>query len=129
MAFILPLLSSWQLRNGLRRSRFQQTANLILKKALNFKASFIIEINNKQLKKLTMENGKNLSSEQQEKLIKELKIRFEKNMNLHADLKWIEVQEKLEANSEKLWSLNEMEKTGGEPDVVEYDRKTDEYIF
>lgn len=67
-----------------------------------------------------METRKKLSSEQRAKLIKELKKRFENNMNRHADLKWTEVQEKLEANSEKLWSLNEMEKTGGEPDVVDY---------
>jgi len=70
-----------------------------------------------------------LSSEQREELLKALKARFEKNMNRHQGLEWAEVQAKLEANTEKLWSLNEMEKTGGEPDVVGYDNKTGEYIF
>lgn len=72
---------------------------------------------------------KDLSQEQCEELLKVLKNRFEKNMNRHKDLEWAKVQAKLEANSEKLWSLNEMEKTGGEPDVVSYDEKTDEFIF
>jgi hypothetical protein len=57
-----------------------------------------------------------------------LKSRFEKNMNRHEGLEWFKVQAKLEANTEKLWSLNEMERTGGEPDVVGYDEKTGEYI-
>lgn len=72
---------------------------------------------------------KKLSSEQHEKLLKLLKARFEKNMNRHKGLEWAKVQAKLEANAEKLWSLNEMENTGGEPDVVDYDKKTGEYIF
>lgn len=72
---------------------------------------------------------KKLSSEQHEKLLKLLKTRFEKNMNRHKGLEWAKVQAKLEANAEKLWSLNEMENTGGEPDVVDYDKKTGEYIF
>ena len=72
---------------------------------------------------------KELSPEQREKLLKALKARFEKNMNRHKDLEWIKVQEKLEDNTEKLWSLNEMERTGGEPDVVSHDKKTGEYIF
>ncbi|MGB9125041.1 MAG: DUF4256 domain-containing protein [Nitrosotalea sp.] len=72
---------------------------------------------------------KELSPEQCEKLLKALKARFEKNMNRHKDLEWIKVQEKLEDNTEKLWSLNEMERTGGEPDVVSHDKKTGEYIF
>jgi len=72
---------------------------------------------------------KKLSSEQHEKLLKLLKTRFEKNMNRHKGLEWAKVQAKLEANPEKLWSLNEMENTGGEPDVVDYDKKTGEYIF
>ncbi|OJX40778.1 MAG: hypothetical protein BGO78_10620 [Chloroflexi bacterium 44-23] len=79
-----------------------------------------------------MENTKNtkvLSPEQSEELLKILIIRFEKNMNRHADLKWAALQTKLEANPGKLWSLNEMERSGGEPDVVGYDNKTDEYIF
>ncbi len=72
---------------------------------------------------------KELSPEQREKLLKALKARFEKNMNRHKDLEWIKVQEKLKDNTEKLWSLNEMERTGGEPDVVSHDKKTGEYIF
>lgn len=72
---------------------------------------------------------KKLSSEQQEELLKILKARFENNINHHKGLKWAEVQAKLEANTEKLWSLSEMERTGGEPDVVEFDKKTSEYIF
>lgn len=70
-----------------------------------------------------------LSQEQREQLLETLKARFEKNMNRHQGLEWSKVQTKLEANPEKLWSLSEMERTGGEPDVVSYDEKTDEYIF
>lgn len=70
-----------------------------------------------------------LSPEQQNELLGILKTRFEKNMNRHAGLEWAKVQAKLEANAEKLWPLNEMEITGGEPDVVAYDKSTDEYIF
>jgi hypothetical protein len=76
-----------------------------------------------------MENEKELSPEQREELLSALKGRFEKNMNRHKGLEWAKVQAKLEANNEKLWSLNEMERTGGEPDVVGHDKKTDEYIF
>ena len=72
---------------------------------------------------------KDLSLEQREKLLRALKARFEKNMNRHKGLEWVQVQAKLEANSEKLWSLNEMQRTGGEPDVVDDDKKTGEYIF
>lgn len=74
-------------------------------------------------------NKKELSPEQNLELISILKVRFEKNMGRHKDLEWTKVQAKLEANTEKLWSLDEMENTGGEPDVVAYDKKTDEYIF
>src|ERR1700704_6188619 len=74
-------------------------------------------------------NKKDLSPEQREELLRALKTRFEKNMNRHKGLEWAKVQAKLEANAEKLWSLNEMEKTGGEPDVVGSDKKTGEYIF
>ena len=74
-------------------------------------------------------NKKELSSEQREELLKALKARFEKNMNRHKGLEWARVQAKLEANTDKLRSLNEMERTGGEPDVVGHDKKTDEYIF
>ncbi|MDF2854356.1 MAG: hypothetical protein K0Q87_207 [Neobacillus sp.] len=70
-----------------------------------------------------------LSLEQREELLRALKARFEKNMNRHKDLEWAKVQAKLEDNTEKLWSLNEMERTGGEPDVVGYDTEKDEYIF
>lgn len=72
---------------------------------------------------------KRLSPEQLKELLRALKTRFEKNMNRHQALDWAKVQAKLEANPEKLWSLNEMERTGGEPDVVSYDKKTREYIF
>ena len=70
-----------------------------------------------------------LSKKQHEELLTTLKARFEKNMNRHKSLEWAKVQAKLEANAEKLWSLNEMERTGGEPDVVGHDKKTGEYIF
>jgi hypothetical protein len=74
-------------------------------------------------------NKMDLSSEKREELLRVLKARFEKNMNRHESLEWAKVQAKLEANTEKLWSLNEMERTGGEPDVVGLDKKTGEYIF
>jgi hypothetical protein len=70
-----------------------------------------------------------LSPEQREALLRELKARFEKNMTRHKGLDWSNVQAKLEARTEKLWSLNEMERTGGEPDVLVQDKKTGEYIF
>ena len=80
-----------------------------------------------------MENKEKLLVEQQSELLKVLKVRFEKNMQLHKGLEWGKVQLKLEANPEKLWSINEMERTGGEPDVVSFDTKTDtktdEYVF
>lgn len=72
---------------------------------------------------------KDLSPAQREELLKVLKARFEKNKDLHKGLTWANIQTKLEANAEKLWSLNEMERTGGEPDVVGHDKKTSEYIF
>src|SRR3954453_13635976 len=72
---------------------------------------------------------RSLSPEQRDGLLTTLKARFEKNMNHHKGLEWAKVQAKLEANAEKLWSLHEMERTGGEPDVVGQDRKTGEYIF
>jgi hypothetical protein len=79
-----------------------------------------------------MENVKTkteLSPKQREELLRALKARFEKNMSRHESLEWAKIQAKLEANTEKLWSLNEMERTGGEPDVVGHDKKTGEYIF
>jgi hypothetical protein len=72
---------------------------------------------------------KELSPEHREELLRALKARFEKNMNRHKGLEWAQVQAKVEANIERLWSINEMERTGGEPDVVGQDRKTGEYIF
>lgn len=76
-----------------------------------------------------MGTKKELLQEKSEELLQILKTRFEKNSGRHKDLEWEKIQSKLEANSEKLWTLNEMEITGGEPDVVGYDNKTDEYIF
>src|SRR6201987_2286931 len=74
-------------------------------------------------------NKKDLSREQREELLGTLKARFEKNMSRHKGLEWAQVLAKLEAHTEKLWSLHEMERTGGEPDVVGHDKKTGEYIF
>src|ERR1043165_9647450 len=73
--------------------------------------------------------SKSLSSEGREELLGILEARFNKNMNRHKGLEWTKVQARLEANIEKLWSLNEMERTGGEPDVAGHDKKTGEYIF
>jgi hypothetical protein len=77
----------------------------------------------------TTSNKKALSPEQREQLLRPLKARFEKNMNRHQGLEWAKVRAQLEANAERPWSLNEMERTGGEPDVVGLDKKTGEYIF
>jgi hypothetical protein len=74
-------------------------------------------------------NNKKILSPEQHEILSTLKARFEKNMNRHKDLKWDKVQAKLEASANKLWSLAEMERTGGEPDIVGYDKKTGEYIF
>ena len=74
-------------------------------------------------------NKKVLSPEQRKELLEELKAHFEKNMNRHQAVEWAKVQAKLEVRTEKLWSLSEMERTGGEPDVVGHDKKTGEYIF
>ena len=74
-------------------------------------------------------NTKQLSPGQQKELLTTLQVRFQKNIKRHENLEWANVQAKLEANTEKLWSLQEMETTGGEPDVVGYDSKTGEYIF
>ena len=70
-----------------------------------------------------------LSPEQREELLRTLKVRFEKNMNRQEGLEWVKIKTKLEAAPEKLWSLHEMENTGGEPDVVGHDKKTSEYVF
>ncbi len=76
-----------------------------------------------------MATGKQLSHEQREALLSVLKARFEKNMERHKGLKWADVKAKLDANPNKLWSLDQMEETGGEPDVVSFDKETGEYIF
>ena len=78
---------------------------------------------------MTKRNKNEMSPKQVEELLSTLKTRFEKNMNRHKGLEWVKVQARLKAKTEKLWSLNEMERTGGEPDVVGYDKKTGEYIF
>ena len=78
---------------------------------------------------MMMGKFKELQSEQREELLNALKVRFEENMNRHKSLEWSKVQARLEANPEKLWSLSEMERTGGEPDVVAYDKKASEFIF
>jgi Protein of unknown function (DUF4256) len=80
------------------------------------------------MNRLTKQNTV-LSPKQREELLKALRARFEKNMNRHKDLEWAQVQAKLEVNAQKLWSLGEMERTAGEPDVVGHDKKTGEYIF
>ena len=79
--------------------------------------------------KTERQRAKDMKAKQREELLRALKARFEKNMNRHKGLEWAKVQAKLEAHPEKLWSLNEMERTGGEPDVVGYDKKTGEYIL
>src|SRR5215207_6704840 len=87
---------------------------------------------NKQKKETSMKAlkiKKKLSPAQRDELLKTLKARFEKNKNRHKGLDWAKIQAKLEANTEKLWSLHEMERTGGEPDVVGHDKKTGEYVF
>src|SRR6186713_2482416 len=78
---------------------------------------------------MTKRIKKELSPSQGEELLRTLKGRFEKNKSRHKGLEWAKVQARLEANAEKLWSLNEMEATGGEPDVASYDKKTGEYLF
>src|SRR5882724_5071384 len=83
----------------------------------------------KKMKPVATSNKKKFSPAQGEELLRALKARFEKNMNRHKGLEWAKVQAKLEDNTEKLWSLNEMEITGGEPDVVGQDKRTGEYIF
>src|SRR6195256_3441829 len=74
-------------------------------------------------------NKRELAPKQRQELLRVLKNRFEKNMNRHKGLEWTKVQAKMEAHPEKLWSLNEMERTGGEPDIVGFDKKAGEYIF
>ena len=76
-----------------------------------------------------IKSKKELSQKQREELLSALQSRFEKNLNRHKGLEWAKVQSRLEANANKLWSLNEMESTGGEPDVVGHDKQTGEYIF
>jgi len=77
-----------------------------------------------------MEDGeRKLSPKQHDEILGVLKVRFEKNMGRHKAIEWAEVQAKLEVNAEKLWSLNEMERTGGDPDVIGYDKESGEFIF
>ena len=76
-----------------------------------------------------MQRARDMKAKQGEELLRAMKARFEKNRNRRKGLEWVKVQAKLETNTEKLWSLNEMERTGGEPDVVGYDKKTGEYTF
>ncbi len=76
-----------------------------------------------------MKSNKKLSAEEREKVLKTLKDRFENNMSRHRGLEWARVQAKLHADAEKMWSLNEMERTGGEPDVIGYDPKSGEFVF
>jgi hypothetical protein len=78
---------------------------------------------------MVVKRRNNLSRKQREELLKILQARFEKNMSRHAEVEWANVAAKLEADRERLWSLNEMERTGGEPDVVGRDKQTGEYIF
>jgi uncharacterized protein DUF4256 len=82
-----------------------------------------------QMKKTKYLSEKKLSPSKTEELLATLKIRFGKNMNRHKGLKWADIQLRLELNSEKLWSLNEMERTDGEPDIVGHDKNTGDYIF
>jgi hypothetical protein len=79
--------------------------------------------------KKEMKGEKDMNEKQHEEILGALKARFESNVDRHEGLEWAEVQARLEANSDKLWSLNEMERTGGEPDVVGHDKQTGEYIF
>ena len=89
-----------------------------------------MELSNEDLKGMnTMKSNTKLSPEQHEVLLGALKERFEKHMSRHKVLEWAQVEAKLDAHTEKLWSLDEMEETGGEPDVVGHDKKTGEYIF
>ena len=78
---------------------------------------------------MTKRNKKEFSPKQREELLRALQARFQNNMNRHKGFEWAKLQASLEANTEKLWSLNEMARTGGEPDVVGHDKKTGEYIF
>ena len=88
----------------------------------------IMNKSSKTIEKITIIKN-NLSPKQNEELLKILKVRFEKNMNRHKGLEWVKIQAKLEASNEKMWSLNQMERTGGEPDVIGYDTTKNEYIF
>src|SRR5688572_14461684 len=83
----------------------------------------------RQAQKRSVETHQQLAPEQRGALLRTLRARFEKHMNRHHGLRWPAVQARLEANPENLWSLHEMERTGGEPDVVGHDKKTGEYVF
>src|SRR6186997_2950280 len=88
-----------------------------------------LSINGKEERTTKTQRAKDMKAKQCEELLRALKARFEKNMNRHKGLEWAKVQAKLETNPQKLRSLNEMETTGGEPDVVGHDKKSGEYIF
>ena len=86
-------------------------------------------MNRSRKAKTEMQRAKDMKAKDREELLRTLKGRFEKNMNRHKGLEWANVHARLEANADKLWSLNEMERTGGEPDVIGHDKNTGEYIF
>ena len=88
-----------------------------------------LRVDRKTMPQQTKRHNKDLSPAQQKELLGALKARFEENMNRHEGLEWVNVQAKLEGNTDKLWSIGEMERTGGEPDVVAHDKNTGEYIF
>ncbi len=98
---------------------------------MNTEASSLLDTIMLNIKAMSNEIKKKLSPEQREELLRALKVRFEKNLNRHKGIEWDDVRTTLDTGTSegKLWSLNEMESTGGEPDVVGYDKKTDEYIF
>ena len=89
----------------------------------------LFQLQGRQIRMRTMKTKQQLPAAQRQELLRTLQARFENNMNRHKGLEWAKVQAKLEASPEKLWSLNEMENTGGEPDVVGHDKKTGEYTF
>src|SRR6186997_334360 len=88
-----------------------------------------LSINGKEERTTKTQRAKDMKAKQREELLRALKARFEKNMNRHKGLEWAKVEARLEASPEKLWSLHEMERTGGEPDVVGHDKKTGEFTF
>jgi hypothetical protein len=92
-------------------------------------SSYLSDIFESSFLRVKLMPNMTLAKKQREEILRALKARFEKNMNRHKGLEWAQVHAKLETNTEKLWALHEMERTGGEPDVVGHDKKTGEYIF